>query len=176
MKVIFENFLNEYRNKDVYSIIRPIFKDTPEYVFKELYYSYKGFFKSEFIKLVNDEADIDDIENIFSDFIDLKWKKKVVEVNFNDFDEDTQIFMMEREMGKLNIDTIPNDEARHNLQKNIVIRNYGNNEPVIMTKTSEGYHLYEGWHRTMAILSLGSDNTDNYGDWKKVKLNAWIGV
>ncbi len=35
---IFENFLNEYRNKDVYSIVRPIFKDTPEYVFKQLYY------------------------------------------------------------------------------------------------------------------------------------------
>ncbi len=171
---IFENFLNEYRNKDVYSIVRPIFKDTPEYVFRELYYVHNGVFKREFIKMVNDD-EIDEIEDIFSDFIKLKWKKQVVEVNINDFDEDTQIFMMGRKMGQLNLNEIPDDEVRNNLQRDIAIRDYGKNEPVIMTKTPEGYHLYEGWHRTMAILSLGTDGTNKFKKWRKVKLNAWIG-
>jgi hypothetical protein len=171
---LFENFINEYRNKDVYSIVRPLFKNTPEYVFKELYYSHNGFFKSEFIKMVNYESDIEDIETVFSDFINIKWKKQIIEVNFDDFDDDTQDWMIERKMGELIVD-VPNDEVRTIRQRDIAVQNYGKNEPVIIVKKPGGYHLYEGWHRAMAILSLGSDGTEKYENWNKVKINAWIG-
>jgi len=170
---IFENFINEYRNKDVYSIVRPIFKDTPEYVFKQLYYPHNGFIKNEFIRLINND-EIDEIEDEFSYFIDLKWKKTVVDVNINDFNEHSRELMIKRGMGEILYD-VPKDEMRTKLQREIAIRNYGKNEPVIMTEMEDGYQLYEGWHRAMSILSLGSDGTKNYENWKKVKLNAWIG-
>lgn len=170
---VFENFINEYRNKDVYSLVRPLFKNTPEYVFKELYYPHNGYFKNYFIELINNDQ-LDDIEDDLSYFIDLKWKKKLVEVNINDFCEHTRELMIKRGIGEIPYD-VPKDEMRTKLQKDIAIKDYGKNEPVIMTEMEDGYQLYEGWHRAMAILSLGSDGTTNYDNWKKVKLNAWIG-
>ena len=116
----------------------------------------------------------EEIEDTFSEWIDLKWKKQIIEVNFNDFNEKTQIFMKDRKMGMLDLTDIPNDKERNNLHRDLAT-NDGKNEPVIITKTSEGYELLEGWHRTMSILSLGSDGTDNYEYWDKVKLNAWVG-
>ena len=82
--------------------------------------------------------------------------------------------MIKRGIGEIPYD-VPKDEMRTKLQKDIAIKDYGKNEPVIMTEMEDGYQLYEGWHRAMAILSLGSDGTTNYDNWKKVKLNAWIG-
>ena len=82
--------------------------------------------------------------------------------------------MKDRKMGMLDLTDIPNDKERNNLHRDLAT-NDGKNEPVIITKTSEGYELLEGWHRTMSILSLGSDGTDNYEYWDKVKLNAWVG-
>ena len=171
---LFESFIIENRNKDIYSLMRPFFDKTPEYVFKELYYTHNGFFKNEFIDLINQNADDEEIEDTFSEWIDLKWKKQIIEVNFNDFNEKTQIFMKDRKMGMLDLTDIPNDKERNNLHRDLAT-NDGKNEPVIITKTSEGYELLEGWHRTMSILSLGSDGTDNYEYWDKVKLNAWVG-
>jgi len=171
---IFENFINEYRNKEIYSIIRPLFKNTPEYVFKELYYSHNGFFKSEFIKMVNDDANIEDIKNVFTDFINIKWKKQIINVNINDFDGRTRDWLMERKMGNIIANDVYDDKIRTDRQRDFV-KKVTNNEPVIFIKKPGGYHLYEGWHRTMAILSLGSDGTENYENWKKVNINAWIG-
>ena len=164
---LFESFIIENRNKYIYSLMRPFFDKTPEYVFKELYYTHNGFFN-------NQNADDEEIEDTFSEWIDLKWKKQIIEVNFNDFNEKTQIFMKDRKMGMLDLTDIPNDKERNNLHRDLAT-NDGKNEPVIITKTSEGYELLEGWHRTMSILSLGSDGTDNYEYWDKVKLNAWVG-
>lgn len=171
---LFENFINETRNKDIYSLMRHFFDKTPEYVFRELYYAHNGFFKNEFIDLINKNVDDEEIEDTFSEWIDLKWKKHIIEVNINDFNKKSQIFMKDRKMGMLNLIDIPNDTERNKLHRDLATNN-GKNEPVIVTKTSEGYELLEGWHRTMSILSLGSDGTENYENWNKVKLNAWIG-
>lgn len=175
----YENFILESRNKNIYNLMRPFFKNTPQYVFKEFYYANNGFFKNKFIKLMNkylgDENFDFFIYDYFSDWINIQWKKEIVEVNFNDFNKNTQDFMSERKMGNLISSKIPNDEKRNELQKLLAIKNYGNNEPVIMIKSDDGYELLEGWHRTMSILNIGSDGTENYKNWKKVKLNAWIG-
>jgi len=172
---VFEKFINETRNKDIYAQMKSFFHNTPIYVFKEFFYAHNGTFKTDFINLINNDADEEEIMDFFSDWTDIEWKKQVVEVNISDFTKNTQDFMKEREIGNLNITDIPDDEKRNKLHKNLYIKNYGNNEPVIILDTPEGYELLEGWHRTMSILNLGSDNTKNYNNWKKVKLNAWIG-
>jgi hypothetical protein len=167
--------LNELRDKSIYKQMRPIFDSTPEYVFKELFYANNGFFKSTFISMLNSGEDIDDIEDTFLEWIELNWSKKVITVNIKDFTRNTQDEMKSRGMGSIHLSDVPSDSERTEIQQSIAKSvPQGKNEPVILIKSKDGYELLEGWHRTMSILSLGSDGTSNYDKWSKVKLNAWI--
>jgi hypothetical protein len=117
-----------------------------------------------------------DIYEQFEDFIDLQWSKKVIVVNISDFTKSSQRDMVRRKMGQEEEEGVPNDTQRSEKQKELMDKyGEGNNEPVIIIKTNKGYDLMEGWHRTMSILSLGSDGTNNYKKWRKVKIKAWIG-
>jgi hypothetical protein len=178
LKNIFEfSKINEMRNKDVYKIMRPFFDETPEYVFKELFYAKGGFFKSEFIELIGNGADDEEIEDTFVQWADITWKKKVISINFNDFTIETQKQLKSRGMGSVHLKDVPNDEERIAIQKKLAVQNSGGkNEPVILLHSKKGYGLLEGWHRTMSILNLGSDGTSNYEKWDKVKINAWVGT
>lgn len=168
--------LNELRDKSIYKQMRPLFNDTPEYVFRELFYANNGFFKNTFKSMYNKGEDIDDIEDVFYEWIDLRWTKGVITVNIKDFTKKTQEEMKSRGMGSIHFKDIPNDGKRTKTQQEIAKTvKLGKNEPVILIKTRTGYELVEGWHRTMSILSLGSDGTTNYDKWEKVKLNTWIG-
>lgn len=170
----YESYILELRDKPTYKIMRGYFQNTPEYVFRELFYAHNGFFKKEFVKLLN--KDEDEIEDVFSDWIDLDWNKKIITVNISDFNTDTQKLIKKRKMGNAEISNVPKDLERMKTQKELSIeREGGLNEPVILLETEDGYDLLEGWHRTMNILSLGSDGSNNYKKWNKVKLNAWIG-
>ena len=176
----FESFLlenlNERRDKDLYAIMRPVFDSTPEYVFKELYYAHGGFFKTEFQNLLDSGMDEDDIEIEFEEWIDLNWKKKIITVNISDFTEETQNAMIVRQMGNAELSHVPGDVERTETQRKLIGKyGEGKNEPVILLKKKDGYELMEGWHRTMSVMCIGSDGTDNYKKWDKVKLNAWIG-
>jgi len=165
----------EASDRTLYNQMRPFFEKTPEYVFRELYFVKDGFFKEEFAKMIADKEDDEEIEMSFMEWIDLKWKKKIIDVNIKDFNSNTQRSMKSRGMGTNSIKEIPSDEIRNSTQREIASNTEpGKNEPVILLKTSRGYDLIEGWHRTMSILSLGTDGTQNYEDWDKVKLNAWI--
>lgn len=176
MKGLIRKVLKEIRNKDIYSAMRPFFDSTPEYVFRQFFYVKDGFFKTEFERLYNEGADDDDIYEQFEDFIDLQWSKKVIVVNISDFTKSTQRDMVRRKMGQEEEEGVPNDTQRSEKQKELMDKyGEGNNEPVIIIKTDKGYDLMEGWHRTMSILSLGSNGTDNYKKWRKVKIKAWIG-
>jgi hypothetical protein len=167
--------VNELRDKSIYKQMRPMFDNTPEYVFRELFYANKGFFKSTFISMLNAGEDIDDIEDTFLEWIELKWSKKIINVNIKDFTRNTQNEMKSRGMGSVHLSDVPSDSERTDIQKNIAKSiPQGKNEPVILIKSKSGYELIEGWHRTMSILSLGSDGSSNYDKWSKVKLNAWI--
>ena len=47
---------------------------------------------------------------------------------------------------------------------------------IVLNKGNE-YRLLEGWHRTMAILSLGNNGNDDPSQWNKnKKIKAWVGV
>jgi hypothetical protein len=167
--------LNELRDKSIYKEMRPMFDNTPEYVFRELFYAHGGFFKNTFISLWDSGEDEEEIEDTFSEWIDLKWTKKVITVNITDFTKNTQKSMISRGMGEIHLKDVPSDSERTDLQKSIAKSiQPGKNEPVILIKSKNGYELIEGWHRTMSILSLGSDGTSNYDKWSKVKLNTWI--
>jgi hypothetical protein len=164
-------------DKDLYDVMRDFFSETPEYVFNELYFTDKGFFKEEFAKMIEDDYDDEEIILTFEEWIDLKWKKKVITVNISDFAPNTQEKMKMRGMGSISLRDVPNDNERNTFQRNAVLKTkQGKNEPVILVKGTNGYNLLEGWHRTMAILTLGSEGTSDYEKWDKVKLNAWIGT
>jgi hypothetical protein len=166
--------LNELRDKSIYKQMRPMFDSTPEYVFRELFYANNGFFKSTFMSML-DSGEEDDIEDTFIEWIDLKWTKQVISVNINDFTKNTQKEMASRGMGSIHLTDVPSDSERTSTQQDIAKKTaQGKNEPVILIKSRGGYELIEGWHRTMSILSLGSDGTMNYNKWDKVKLNAWV--
>lgn len=165
------------KDKELYNLMRPFFSETPEYVFNELYFTDKGFFKDEFAKMIETDEDDEDIEFTFEEWINLKWKRRVIEVNINDFTTNTQERMKLRGMGSVSLRDVPSDEERNTVQRKIAANTkQGKNEPVILIKGKNGYDLLEGWHRTMAILNLGSDGTSEYENWGKVKLNAWIGT
>jgi hypothetical protein len=164
-------------DKDLYDVMREFFSETPEYVFNELYFTDNGFFKEEFAKMIEDEEDDEDIILTFEEWIDLKWKRKTIQVNISDFSITTQEKMKLRGMGSIALRDVPRDNERNSIQKDIAKNTQsGKNEPVILIEGKKGYELLEGWHRTMAILNLGSDDTSKYEDWDKVKLNAWIGT
>jgi hypothetical protein len=79
-------------------------------------------------------------------------------------------------MGNSELSHVPGDAERTEIQRKLIGKyGEGKNEPVILLKKKNGYELMEGWHRTMSVLCIGSDGTDNYKKWDKVKLNAWIG-
>lgn len=66
------------------------------------------------------------------------------------WEPDTKESFIERAGGKLNPYHIPKDAERHATQSTLSKKAGGvSKEPVIMIKTSQGYQLLEGWHRTI---------------------------
>jgi hypothetical protein len=53
---------------------------------------------------------------------------------------------------------VPRDTERHATQAQLIKQQGGvRKEPVIMIKTSQGYNLLEGWHRTIQHFNLYPD-------------------
>ena len=155
------------RDKNIYRQMRPFFNRAPDYVFKELFYAHRGFFKTTFEEMLDNEVDDEDIDDVFLEWADLKWHKKVIDVSINSFTPEVQKLMREREFGSVNLKDVPKDDKRTLVQRQLAAkRSGGNNEPVILLNTSVGYDLLEGWHRTMSILKHEPTGA---------KLNAWIG-
>ena len=151
----------------------------PKYVFKDFIMSDNGFFPSELKRILKDNpsADEDDIAFEFEDWINIKWKKKVVILNASDFTKANQKTMIKRKFGDANPGQVPDDEARTDFQRKLANKlKPGTNEPVIMLNNGNEYRLLEGWHRTMAILSLGNNGDSDPNKWNKVKIKAWIGT
>lgn len=150
----------------------------PDYVFNDFVMSDNGFFQKELNKILkqNPNADEDDIAEQFKDWIEIDWKLKVLEVNPSDFTKDNLKNMIRRKFGDANPGKIPNDEKRIAFQRKLAKKlKPGTNEPVIVLNKGSEYRLLEGWHRTMAILSLGN-NGEEPTNWNKIKLKAWVGT
>ncbi len=149
------------------------------YVFKDFVMSPNGFFQKELSKILKNDpnADEEDIAFEFEDWVDVKWKLKVLEVNPNNFTKENLKTMIQRKFGNANPNKVPDDEKRTEYQQKLAKKlKPGTNEPVIMLNKGSEFKLLEGWHRTMAILSLGNNGNDDPRTWNKIKIKAYVGT
>jgi len=177
--ILLKNILNEISSNKSYEILSGVFVDTPEYVFDDFIMSDKGFFQKELEKILrnNPDADEDDVAYQFNDWVELKWKLKVLTLNASDFTKENQKTMKQRKFGNANPGNVPDDEERTEFQRKLAKKlKPGTNEPVIMLNKGKEFRLLEGWHRTMAILSLGDNGEKDPTNWNKIKIKTWIGT
>ena len=145
------------RWKGRYKELRRKYPNVPQYVFDDLY-----------------TAGTDE-HLLYKGFNRLQWKLQVIEVNISDFQPDVQANIIARKFGEANPYEVPNDIERVARQKQLTASlGKGENEPIIVVKRVDGYDLYEGWHRTMALLLLGK-NDGAPKTWDKVRIKAWVG-
>jgi hypothetical protein len=155
------------------------FHTMPEYVFKDFIMSDNGFFQKELERILRNDPDVDEeeLEYEFEDWVEIKWKLKVLELNASDFTKANQKTMIKRKFGNANPNNVPDDEKRIEFQRKLAQKlKPGTNEPVIMLNKGNEFRLLEGWHRTMAILSLGNNGERDPTKWDKIKIKAYIGT
>jgi hypothetical protein len=177
--ILLRSILQEISDTQITKILSNVFHDMPEYIFKDFIMSKDGFFKKELQRIKRDDpgADEDDIAFEFEDWIDIKWKEQVIDVNVSDFTNGNQKTMKDRKFGNSHKIEIPGDKGRNEYQQDQAKKKLqGENEAVIVLSKGNEYRLLEGWHRTMAILSLGNNGEKNPTKWDKIKLNAWVGT
>ena len=155
--------------------IRGEFPKTPEYVLKEFTYNSLCGNKS-IISLINRQYFGDPIpylsKSIYN-FLKGPWKLKILNVNPEDFTENTINAFIERDFGDVDTYFVPKDKERMDIQRELATST-GKNEPIIVIKHENGkYELIEGWHRTMSSLKLG-DNGEDLKNWNKIKLRAFV--
>ena len=176
------DIVTEITDKKIKKILKHIFgvpKKMPKYVFKDFVMSPNGFFPTELKQMFIDEPDLetDDIKDVLEDWIKIKWEKQVLELSPSDFTKENQKTMIQRKFGNANPNKVNDDEKRTEYQRKMAKKlKPGANEPVIMLNKGNEYRLLEGWHRTMAILSLGSNGETDPGNWNKIKIKAWVGT
>jgi len=173
------DIVTEITDKQTWEILNNVFHDMPKYVFDDFIMSPNGFFQQELNRILKTDpsVDEDDVTFEFEDWINVKWKLKVLEVNPNDFTKENQKTMMKRKFGNANPGNVPDDEKRTEYQRKLAKKlKPGTNEPVIMLNKGNEYRLLEGWHRTMAILSLGNNGNTDPSQWNKIKIKAWVGT
>ncbi len=169
----------EISDKQTWEILNNVFHRMPKYVFDDFVMSPNGFFQQELNRILKKDPDADeeDIAFEFEDWVDIKWKLKVLEVNLSDFTKRNRQMIIKRKFGNANPNKVPDDEARTEYQKKLAKKlKPGTNEPVVILDNGAEFKLVEGWHRTMAILSLGDNGNSNPLKWDKIKLKAWVGT
>lgn len=176
------DIVTEITDKKIKNILKHIFgvpKKMPKYVFKDFIMSPNGFFPTELKQMLKDDPDMDedDIKDVFEDWIKIKWEKQILTLNASDFTKENQKTMIRRKFGDANPNKVPDDEERTEYQRELAKKKkLGTNEPVIMLNKGSEYRLLEGWHRTMAILSLGNNGQKDPTEWDDIKIKTWVGT
>jgi hypothetical protein len=93
-------------------------------------------------------------------------------MNYDDFSLTTRKGFIDRKFGLSNTYMVPDDEERMEYQMKNQTGD-GDNLPVVLVSSKDGYELIEGWHRVMAILKLG-DNGKHPSTWQPQKIKAYI--
>lgn len=120
--------------------------DWPDYVIKDFVFAK--------LKSVNDMKDKKEwIDHIKKMLYNVKWKFEKINLTFDSFTEDTKTIMKKRDMGKSNPSQVPNDTERHQTQAALLQKRGISKQPIIVIKKSDGYDLWEGWHRTLQYLN-----------------------
>lgn len=158
-----------------YDRLKREFPKTPEYILREFTNNTlcgdKGTFKTIMNQFYGDPIPF--IGKMTYNYLKGPWKLQIIQVNPEDFTENTINAFIEREFGDIDAYMVLNDKERMEIQRELATST-GKNEPIIVIKDENGkYELIEGWHRTMSALKLG-DNGEDLRNWEKVKLRAFI--
>lgn len=121
----------------------------------------------------------------------ITWNQKPTQIEIHPlkFDNQTSNIFLHWKFGYAPQDKyVRNDSARFDVQRNMMQKNTGKNEPVVVLNTGSRLKLMEGFHRTMLfllsgapqdqieILKNGQDlNGLNFHSWKPVKIWAYVG-
>ena len=173
------DIVTEISDKQTWEILNNVFHRMPKYVFDDFVMSPNGFFQQELNRILKKDpnADEEDIAFEFEDWVDIKWKVRVLEVNPSDFTKKNLQTMIKRKFGDSNPGKVPDDEERTEYQRKLAKKlKPGTNEPVIVLANGSELKLVEGWHRTMAILGLGNNGESDPKKWDNIKLKAWVGT
>jgi len=128
--------------------IRKLFPEMPRHVFRELVLPQV---ESYYLPVCHNKA----------------WSLEVRSVTIDSFVDDVQRRMREREFGNKNPYDVQNDSERMEWQRKHC--KPGANEPVVAIETPDGrLDLLEGWHRTMALLTIRTPQDP-------VDVRMWIG-
>ena len=161
--------------KSFYNRFRKEFPNTPEYILKEFVTNVLCG-DDESFKTIMGQYHGDPIPFLgrkIYDYLNGDWKLKVIEVNPEDFTDNTVNAFLERNFGEVDAYMVQNDKERMDVQRKLATPT-GKNEPIIVIKHKDGkYEMVEGWHRVMSTLKLG-DNGEDLKNWDKVKLRAFV--
>lgn len=161
--------------KSFFYRLKKEFPNTPEYVLKEFTINVLCGDDESFKTVMNQyHGDpIPFLGKMIYNYLNGKWKLTIIQVNPEDFIDNTVNAFIERNFGDINAYMVHRDEERMDIQRKIATST-GKNEPIIVIKHKNGkYELVEGWHRTMSALKLG-DNGEDLKNWDKVKLRAFV--
>ena len=142
-------FIVEYRNR-LLQYVKSLLPTWPEYVLKDWLVPNKGNFSN----LPSDAIKNGIMEKLKGAGLtpDSKWQL-VPDMKFtmDMFDPKTKQLLIGRAGGSSDLGMgIPKDKERHATQAALAQQQGGvRSEPVLLLKTSNGYELIEGWHRTI---------------------------
>jgi len=161
--------------KSFYNRFKKEFPNTPEYILKEFVTNVLCG-DDESFRTIMGQYHGDPIPFLgkkIYDYLNGDWKLKVIEVNPEDFTDNTVNAFLERNFGEIDAYMVQNDKERMDVQRKLATPT-GKNEPIIVIKHKDGkYEMVEGWHRVMSTLKLG-DNGEDLKNWDKVKLRAFV--
>ena len=161
--------------KSFYNRFKKEFPNTPEYILKEFVTNVLCG-DDESFKTIMGQYHGDPIPFLgrkIYDYLNGNWKLKVIDVNPEDFTDNTVNAFLERNFGEVDAYMVQNDKERMDVQRKLATPT-GKNEPIIVIKHKDGkYEMVEGWHRVMSTLKLG-DNGEDLKNWDKVKLRAFV--
>ena len=161
--------------KKFYDRLKREFPQTPEYILKEFTTNVLCGDKEVFNDVMNQffGDPIPFLGKMIYNYLKGPWKLRIIEVNPEDFTENTINAFIEREFGNIDAYMVLNDKERMEVQRELATST-GKNEPIIVIKHENGkYELVEGWHRTMSALKLG-DNGEDLKNWGKIKIRAFV--
>jgi len=163
-------------NKKILDKLKGYYSNTPEYVLNDIFNTnikqhtndiVKNYYTDPVLFLARFDG------GYWDKFLKGPWNLEIINVNPEDFDNNTVNAFLERDFGNIDSYLVPKDEERTSTQRRLA-KPTGMNEPVIVERNPNGkYELIEGWHRTMSILLLGN-NGEDLKNWDKVKIRAFV--
>ena len=149
LRNVIENMLLEYRDK-FYAFLKKDLPHVPEYIIRDFFY--KGF---RYSTTFNVPGTTDFF--YYNRYKTIEWNyNKDFPIQMDMFDKITRERLEKRLGGDIGNHQAPNDELRHERQKQL-IQTKGITEPIILFISADEpdkYSLGEGWHRVIQLFKM----------------------